>query len=145
LPELGYLLGTSALRHEHLSAAIAEVLGFLHHLHRAASDREVMVLHADRSLARHAHRAELTALVKRLPGATLHRWYGDLGTREAAPGLNAGLIDLAHVDFPAGPDVYLCGPLPFMARVRRGVLERGVPAERIHCEVFGPARDLETA
>jgi ferredoxin-NADP reductase len=79
-----------------------------------------------------------------LPGATLHQWYQDLGTREAAPGLSAGLIDLAQVDFPADADVYLCGPLPFMARVRRGALEHGVPAERIHFEVFGPARDLET-
>jgi nitric oxide dioxygenase len=120
------------------------MIGFLHHLHRSASGREVVVLHADRSPARHAHRTELTALVKMLPGATLHRWYQDLGTREAAPGLSAGLVDLAHVDFPADADVYLCGPLPFMACVRRGAPERGVPAERIHCEVFSPAGDLET-
>ncbi|MER7014674.1 globin domain-containing protein [Saccharopolyspora sp. NPDC000359] len=124
---------------------ITPVIGFLHHLRRTAPDRQVVVLHADRSPARHAHRAELKALVDELPGATLHRWYEDLGTRPASPQLRCGLIDLDGVELPAGADAYLCGPLPFMAHVRRQLIDRGVAADSIHFEVFGPSRDLEAA
>lgn len=32
----------------------------------------------------------------------------------------------------------MCGPLPFMQAMRRTLIGRGVPADRIHYEVFGP-------
>ena len=32
----------------------------------------------------------------------------------------------------------MCGPLPFMQTMRATLLSRGVAAERIHYEVFGP-------
>jgi nitric oxide dioxygenase len=35
-------------------------------------------------------------------------------------------------------DFYLCGPLPFMQAQRASLLDQGVPAARIHREVFGP-------
>ncbi|GAA1190314.1 hypothetical protein GCM10009654_54780 [Streptomyces hebeiensis] len=39
----------------------------------------------------------------------------------------------------SGPlDACLCGPLPFMRTVRERLRDAGVPAERIHYEVFGP-------
>lgn len=121
---------------------ITPMIGFLHHLSRTGSERRVLVLHADRSPARHAHRAELNDLVEALPGASLRRWYEDLGVRAADPTLRSGLIDLADVELPDGADAYLCGPLPFMAGVRAALVERGVAADRIHYEVFGPDREL---
>lgn len=124
---------------------ITPMIGFLRHLQQTRSSREVLVLHADRSPSRHAHRAELTVLVEAIPGASLHRWYEDLGVREADTYLRTGLIDLGHVDLPADADVYLCGPLPFMALVRRELLGRGIAEDRIHYEVFGPGRELESA
>jgi nitric oxide dioxygenase len=39
-------------------------------------------------------------------------------------------------------DVYLLGPQPFMAQVRRDLLELGVPEKEIRHEFFGPATDL---
>lgn len=122
---------------------VTPMIGFLNFLHRTGSTRKVHVLHADRTPARHAHRAELKELVAALPGASLHRWYENLGTREAHEFLRTGLIDLEHIDLPDGADVYLCGPLPFMGTVRSSLRRRGVPNEQIHYEIFGPSQDLE--
>ncbi|WP_028658968.1 globin domain-containing protein [Nocardioides insulae] len=121
---------------------ITPMIGFLRYLRRTGSQRPVMVLHADRSPARHAHRAELNELVSELPRARLLRWYEQLGQRAAEPGLSTGLIDLGEVEIPTDAEVYLCGPVPFMSSVHSTLLQRGVPADRIHYEVFGPSREL---
>ena len=34
--------------------------------------------------------------------------------------------------------VYMCGPTPFMQAQWKGLIALGVPASRIHQEVFGP-------
>ncbi len=120
------------------------MLGMLHHLTRAASARPVTVLHADRSPHRHAHRRQIKALVDALPDATLHRWYEDLGARSAQDDVLAGLVDLDAVTLSAQSQVYLCGPLPFMESVRTGLVERGVAADKIHYEVFGPDKWVAT-
>ncbi len=49
--------------------------GILAHLVAVGSTRPVLVLHADRSPADHALRAETRALVERLPGARAVFWY----------------------------------------------------------------------
>ena len=123
---------------------ITPMIAFLHHLQRTGSRRQVLVLHADRSPACHAHRAELTALAGALPSAVVHRWYEDMGARAEDAFRHAGLIDLDSVRVPAGADAYLCGPPPFMAAVRGSLIARGVRPDRIRYEVFGPARELET-
>lgn len=122
---------------------VTPMIGFLNHLRRTGSKREVHVFHADRTPARHAHRAELKELVAALPSASLHRWYENLGTREAHEFLRTGLIDLEQIDLPERADVYLCGPLPFMGTVRSSLRTRGVPDEQIHYEIFGPTQELE--
>ena len=124
---------------------ITPMIGFLHHLVHTESDRNVLVLHADRSLANHAHRVEAAELVEALPGATQLRWYEDLGAREADEVLRAGRIDLDGVELPAEAEIYLCGPVPFMAGVQAALRERGVAVDRIHYEVFGPAHELASA
>lgn len=121
------------------------MLGFLRHLLRSDPDRQVLVLHADRSPALHAHRLELTALVAAMPGARLLRWYEELGTRAAEDTLRPGRLDLADVDLPDGAEVYLCGPVPFMESVREALVARGVDGGAIHHEVFGPGRALASA
>ena len=37
---------------------------------------------------------------------------------------------------------YLCGPKPFLSALVNGLMRRGVPAERIRFEFFGPADEL---
>ncbi|MER7859195.1 hypothetical protein ABTX61_08835 [Amycolatopsis japonica] len=60
-------------------------------------------------------------------------------------------INLAHADrsqpgfmngdalrLPPDTTAYLCGPFPFMHGIRAGLIRRGLGAEHIHYEVFGP-------
>ncbi len=124
---------------------ITPIIGILHYLAGTGSKREVLVLHADRSPARHAHRQQLKELVAALPGATLHRWYEDLGVRPTRDVLSAGRVDLGLVELPADAQVYLCGPLPFMESVRSSLIERHVAERDIHYEVFGPDKWLASA
>ncbi|TQF74226.1 hemin transporter [Rhodococcus spelaei] len=114
------------------------MIGMLNHLATTEDRRRVSVLHADRSPSRHAHRAELTELVQRIPFATMHRWYENLGNREEFGTTHLGRADLSTIEIEAGTQVYLCGPMPFMLAVRDSLLDRQVPAEAIHYEVFGP-------
>lgn len=124
---------------------VTPMLGFLHHLRRTASPRRIDVLHADRSPVAHSHRAELIDLVGALPSASLRRWYENPAGAEIGDLVYAGRIDLTGFEVPDGADVYLCGPLPFMGAVRTALLDKGVPAERIRYEVFGPGPELKLA
>ncbi|KOU58119.1 hemin transporter [Streptomyces sp. MMG1533] len=112
------------------------MLAMLDHLASTGSNRPVIAVHADRSPADHAHRAEQLDLVRALPNARHHLWYevpGDQATEAAA-----GQADVSSLQLPADLTAYLCGPLPFMRAVRGDLLRHGVPAESIHYEVFGP-------
>lgn len=97
------------------------------------SDREVLVLHAERSLDQWALKDQMNADVEALTGAELRLWL-EHPTGTARP----GFMSLKGLDIPDDASVYLCGPLPFMKNIRAEALAAGVPAERIHYEVFGP-------
>lgn len=96
----------------------------------------VIAVHADRSPADHALRADQERLVTKLAQGTAHVWYerpeGDW------PAERTGHVDLSGIGIPDGVQAYLCGPLPFMRSVRTQLLERGVHPSAIHYEVFGP-------
>ncbi|MCD9586875.1 globin domain-containing protein [Streptomyces sp. 8ZJF_21] len=112
------------------------MVGMLEHLAATGSSRPVWVLHADRTPAGHALRADTRRLVDQLPGAKAQFWYEQDAAAE--PGSRTGLMDPDDLDLPADADVYLCGALPFMRAVRTRLLRAGVPARRIRYEVFGP-------
>lgn len=116
---------------------ITPVIASLHHLVATGDRRQITVAHADRSPSTHPLRAEMLAAADRLPGASLALWYKE-NPFSGRPDVRNGLIEPGLV--PAGPSTQalLCGPLPFMAALRRSMLDRGVPAENIHYEVFGP-------
>ncbi|MFD3686372.1 globin domain-containing protein [Nocardiopsis sp. NPDC058631] len=109
------------------------MVAMLHRLVEQQSTRQVLVLHADRAPAEHAHRDETAALVGTLPGASLRVWYETGGG-----GADHGRMDLSGVAVPEGAEAYLCGPPPFMRDARTRLLDAGVPARRVHYEVFGP-------
>ncbi|MFJ2666391.1 globin domain-containing protein [Nocardia fluminea] len=116
------------------------IMGMLGHLAQTADPRPISVIHADRAPSSHAHRAELAELVDRLPFAVMHRWYEDLGARSPEDRLQQGRIDLGEITVADGTRAYLCGPLPFMLGVREALLDKGIAAENIHYEIFGPDR-----
>jgi len=96
----------------------------------------VTVVHADRSPAEHALRADHEAYAAKLADATAHFWYEN--PEPGHPADRTGLVDLSGVAIPSGTRAYLCGPLPFMRAVRSQLLDKGVAAADIHYEVFGP-------
>ncbi|MGW2297735.1 globin domain-containing protein [Streptomyces violaceorubidus] len=115
---------------------VTPILSMLDHLAATGATRPVTVVHADRTPDDHAHRQEQLDLVRALPDARLHLWYEEPG--DEAPEASTGRADLTGLDLPEDLTVYLCGPVPFMRAVRGDLLRRGVPAQAVHYEVFGP-------
>lgn len=105
----------------------------LRQLAEADSPRQVMVLHAEKNIEAWALREQMSADVETLDDANLQLWL-----EEPSPGAKAGFMSLQDVDLPANAAFYLCGPLPFMKKIRNEAIDAGIPATRIHYEVFGP-------
>ncbi|WP_148715748.1 NO-inducible flavohemoprotein [Chitinolyticbacter meiyuanensis] len=103
--------------------------------------REVIFAHAVKSLAWHAHRSDLDLARKRMPNLQTLTFYKDLAEADHTdPSICAGRMLVSRL--PVWPldqaSVYLCGPVKFMQEQWRALLEAGVPAARLHREVFGP-------
>lgn len=126
-----------------LSAGIGAtpVLAMLEMLAASSSPREVWWLHGARDRASHAFALHVRSLVAKLARGRSHVRFsrpavGDtLGANYDA----AGRLDPATLDALAVPldaDFYLCGPVRFMQDLTAGLAARGVPASRIHTEIF---------
>lgn len=117
-------------------AGITTVLPIVEHVAKTQPERTVIVAHADRTASDHALRETVKHVGRLLDDFSNYTWYervedGDTRSRQ-------GLMDLSEIDLPADVQVFTCGPLPFMRHVRQSLVDRGVPAERIRYEVFGP-------
>jgi nitric oxide dioxygenase len=117
-------------------AGITTVLPIVEHIARTQPERPVIVAHADRTAQDHALRETVLHIGRQLDNFTVHTWYEavDAGDNRS----QAGFMDLTSVPLPDDIQVFTCGPLPFMRHVRGTLLRRGVPADRIRYEVFGP-------
>lgn len=104
----------------------------LRSLAEAGTKRQVMVLHAEKTRDHWALSGQMTADAARI-GADLQLWL-----ESPDPGSKEGFMSLREVDVPADSSLYLCGPLPFMKKIRDEAIDSGIPATRIHYEVFGP-------
>ncbi|GAB7039528.1 MULTISPECIES: FAD-binding oxidoreductase [Catenuloplanes] len=93
-------------------------------------DRPVTLAHAERTPDRHALRDRVDAHGARLTNFDHLVWYAT----------EHGALDPARLPVAPDTEAYLCGPVLFMRVVRAALLARGVPAERIRCEVFGSDR-----
>ncbi|MGC5021059.1 globin domain-containing protein [Micromonospora sp. DT47] len=121
---------------------LTPAMSALEHLAATAPERPVVLVHADRDAAAHAHRDALPGLYAKLPHLRLKLWYEET-TEDDGAATPTAEVARGRVDpelIPLSPDthVHLCGPLPFMNQIRGGLLRRGVPVERIAYEVFGP-------
>ena len=118
---------------------VTPMAGMLSHLVAAGSHLQVQLLHADLDESSFALRRQVLEDVRKLPNASVYAWY-ERGADGSLPldGVFAGQMDLTQVDLPDDAAYYLCGPLPFMQAVRSALIERGVPAQDIQYETFGP-------
>lgn len=117
-------------------AGITTVLPIVEHVAKTQPERTVIVAHADRTAADHALRETVKHVGRLLDDFTSYTWYETVGSDDTTS--RAGLMDLSEIDLPADVQVFTCGPLPFMRHVRQSLVARGIPAERIRYEVFGP-------
>ncbi|MEY2246505.1 globin domain-containing protein [Streptomyces sp. BF23-18] len=115
---------------------VTPMIAMLEQLTISGHKAPVTVVHADRSPAEHALRADHEAFAGELADAETHFWYER--PEPGHPAERTGLVDLSAVTVRPGTHAYLCGPLPFMRAVRTQLLAKGVPASDIHYEVFGP-------
>jgi nitric oxide dioxygenase len=99
--------------------------------------RRVIFAHAARGAAHHALGAEVEVLKAVMPNLTVVNFYEDLGDAQDAI---AGRMNVAVLPSWAFEEaqVYLCGPHQFMQAQWLSLLNHGVPAARLHREVFGP-------
>lgn len=118
---------------------ITPMAGMLSHLVSAGSHFDIRMLHADLNEESFALRQQVLDDVRALPHASIQVWY-EQGAEGDLPvdGRLAGMMDVSQVELPAGAMYYLCGPIPFMQAVRSSLMSRGVPADDIQYEVFGP-------
>ena len=114
---------------------ITPMVSILQYLAEQTPQAIVRVLHADRSAASHPLRDRQLELVGRLPNATVELWY-EQGAEEVAA--RPGQMSIGDVDVPADANVYLCGPDGFVRAQRDALTMSGVPAARVHCELFSP-------
>ena len=117
-------------------AGITTVLPIVEHIARTQPQRPVIVAHADRTAKDHALRETVLHAGRQIDDFTCYTWYESVDDTDHRS--RTGLMDLTDVPLPAGVHVFTCGPLPFMRQVRGALLTRGVPADHIRYEVFGP-------
>lgn len=118
---------------------ITPIAAIVEDLSRRSPARTVRLFHADRAHDAHALYPSLRRQVLAMDDAKAQNWY-EAGA-ELAPTLQpafSGRMDLSEVDLPSDAVVFMCGPLAFMRSARATLLARGVPADRIFYEVFGP-------
>ncbi len=112
---------------------VTPMLSLLEALVERGSERQVIVLHADRSSATWPLADEVKKLVAELPNARIETWF-----EEGTDGDHQGFMDVSAVAIPTDANVVMCGPLPFLKAVRSQVIASGHPAEKVFYEIFGP-------
>ncbi|RII81712.1 NO-inducible flavohemoprotein [Neopusillimonas maritima] len=109
--------------------------------------RRVIFGHAARSPAFHAHRDELAHAIELMPNLVCTVFYEDVDGDHSGNNWNnhAVTVQSGRMNVSALPEwdvneipVYMCGPMPFMQAQWKALVAKGVPASRIHQEVFGP-------
>lgn len=124
---------------------ITPMMSMLATLAANGSRREIVFAHAARNASHVALRRQWLHAGTQLPNLRIATFFEtpQANEREGIDYTFAGRMDVSRLSLPDGADYLLCGPTPFMQTQRRALRDLGVPAERIHREVFGPeALDL---
>ena len=132
-----------------LSAGIGAtpVLAMLHALATARSTRQVLWLHATRDGQHHPFSAEVRRLMLALAHGHSYVCYSRPGSGDkmgedfdASGHLSPSVFDELGVSREA--DIYLCGPTPFMADMKKVLATLGLPPQQIHAEIFNGSEPM---
>jgi nitric oxide dioxygenase len=116
---------------------ITPMVSCLKRIAQVQPQRRVVFAHAARGAAHHALGAEVEALKAVMPNLTVVNFYEELGDAQDAIEGRMNVAVLPSWAFEEA-HVYLCGPHQFMQAQWLSLLNHGVPASRLHREVFGP-------
>lgn len=122
-------------------------LAMLHALAESATPRTVWWLHSARDGKSHSFGVEVRRLLGMLPHGRSQVWYSRPAPDDR-PGRDydaRGHLDLKVLDqlgVPRDGDFYICGPSGFLSDLTAGLAAWGVPAARIHSEIFAGAPSL---
>jgi nitric oxide dioxygenase len=116
---------------------VTPMVGSLKRIAEVNPQRRVIFAHAARDADHHALRAEVESLKATMPNLSVVTFYEDrAGVQDAIEGrMNVALLPAWARE---EAKVYLCGPHKFMQAQWLALLDMGVPAARLHREVFGP-------
>lgn len=127
---------------------LTPLIGMLHSLleqeeqtDKPINKRPITFIHSTRDSQVHAMREYINQVITNYPHAQKVIFYSKpQSTDEAGKAYDhASRIDWGLIKSHLKPDAdyYLCGPLTFMNEQRSVLEAQGVPADRIHAEVFG--------
>jgi len=126
---------------------VTPVLAMLHALAAAGSSREILWLYGARDRQHHPFAAEVRRLMLTLTHGRSYVCYSRPGSSDkmaedfdAAGHLSRSVFD--KVGIPREADVYLCGPIRFMADMKEALGMLGVAPERIHVELFNGSESM---
>ncbi|MBZ9896099.1 MULTISPECIES: MOSC and FAD-binding oxidoreductase domain-containing protein [unclassified Mesorhizobium] len=132
-----------------LSAGIGAtpLLAILYALAAARDTRQVLWLYAARDRRHHPFAAEVRRLMASLPHGRSYVCYSRpdpvdrLGVDFDATGHLSPLV-FNSVSIPQDADVYLCGPVDFMADMKEALAASGVAPDRVRIEIFNGSEPL---
>ena len=127
-----------------LSAGVGAtpVMAMLHALAAEKSQQEIWWIYGARNSADHPFAEESRLLLKQLFRGRGYIVYSKpaasdrVGADFDAPGhVDTALLE--RIGVSKGSDFYLCGPSSFLENMRDGLRNWGVPAGKVHSEIFG--------
>lgn len=126
---------------------LTPMMSMLETITTATPERPTWYIHGALNGRLHAMRDRTKALTAGNENIRLHTFYAEpeAHDREGEHYDAAGLISADWLVAQTPHDAatyYLCGPKPFLSALVNGLQRRGVPAERIRFEFFGPADEL---
>jgi ferredoxin-NADP reductase/MOSC domain-containing protein YiiM/ferredoxin len=118
------------------------VLAMLHALAAGQSRRAIWWIHGARNSGEHPFAAEVSELLKTLPGSRSHIRYSapkptDRPTVDFDKVGRLGVPVFEEIGVPPDADFYICGPAAFMSGLVDGLAGWGVARDRLHTENFG--------
>ncbi|CAN7620438.1 NO-inducible flavohemoprotein [Caulobacter sp. LjRoot300] len=129
---------------------LTPMVSMLEHIARAHPELEAHFVHGALNSDVHALDGHVRTLAKDHGGVSVTTFYsaplaGDQsGRTHDVDGFVT--VDWLKANTPfAQADFYLCGPTPFLKVFVQGLAAAGVPADRIHYEVFGPTAEAIAA
>jgi len=117
---------------------ITPMAAIIDHLGRSRPARPVVAAHADHASATHPLRSQVREAARLLNHYEELTWYAELTAADRRAGVRQGRMDIASLPLAEDATAYVCGSLAFLSATVDGLLGRGVAAERIHYEIFGP-------